>query len=87
MGGGASLVEESFHSPAAALVHDDHLDDLLALNEGVWAAFSRVGGAKHCQGCCQSQLGGVRTGHMVGLEQPIRAGLGHVVGLQQPIVN
>lgn len=72
--GRRSLAEEGLHPPSAALVHDDHLDDLLALDEGFWAEVPGLDGAE--QGGWGSQ--GQRHGLIAGLAQ--------LIGLQ-PVVN
>ena len=73
MGGGA-LAEESLHPSSPALVHADHLDDLLALNECLWAELPRLSGAVQGWGGGQGQSSG------------FNAGLAQLVGLQ-PVVN
>lgn len=72
--GGRPLAEEGFHPPPPALVHNDHLDDLLALDERIWAEIPGLDGAE--QGGWSSQ--GQRCG--------LNAGLAQLIGLQ-PVVN
>lgn len=69
-----ALAEEGFHPPPSALVHDDHLDDLLALDERFWAELPSLDGAE--QGGWSSQ--GQRRG--------LNAGLAQLICLQ-PVVN
>lgn len=72
--GGRALAEEGLHPPSPALVHDDHLDDLLALDERFRAQLARLHGAE--QGGRRGQ--GQRCG--------LNAGLAQLIGLQ-PVVN
>lgn len=51
--GGWALAEEGLHPSSPALVHDNHLDDLLALDECFWAEVSSLDGAE--QGWWRSQ--------------------------------
>lgn len=44
--GGGALAEEGLHPPSSALVHHDHLDDLLALDERFRAEVPGLDGAK-----------------------------------------
>lgn len=44
--GGRTLAEEGLHPPSSALVHDDDLHDLLALDERFWAEFPGLDGAE-----------------------------------------
>lgn len=69
-----ALAEEGLHPPSPALVHNDHLDDLLALDECFWAELPGLDGAE--QGGWRSQ--GQRCG--------LNAGLAQLIGLQ-PVVN
>lgn len=71
---GRALAEECLHPPTPALVHDDHLDNLLALDECFRAKLSGLDGAE--QGGWRSQ--GQRRG--------LNAGLAQLIGLQ-PVVN
>ena len=72
--GSWALAEEGLHPPSPALVHDNHLDYLLALDECFWAELSGLDGAE--QGGRRSQ--GQRRG--------FNAGLAQLIGLQ-PVVN
>lgn len=72
--GRRSLAKESLHPPSSALVHNYHLDDLLALDECFWAEVPGLDGAE--QGGWGSQ--GQRHGLIAGLAQ--------LIGLQ-PVVN
>lgn len=72
--GGRPLAEEGLHPPSPALVHNDHLDDLLALDERVWAQVPGLDGAEQGGRCSQGQGGG------------LNAGLAQLIGLQ-PVVN
>lgn len=72
--GGWALTEKGLHPPSPALVHDNHLDDLLALDERFWAEISGLDGAEEGRWCSQGQ----RHGLNAGLAQLIRL---------QPVVN
>lgn len=72
--GSRALAEEGLHPPSPALVHHDHLDNLLALDERFWAELPGLDGAE--QGGRRSQ--GQRRG--------LNAGLAQLIGLQ-PVVN
>lgn len=72
--GGWALAKEGLHPPSSALVHDDHFDNLLALDECFWAEFSGLDGAEQSRGCSQGQRRG------------LNAGLAQLIGLQ-PVVN
>lgn len=72
--GGRALAEEGLHPSSPALVHDDHLYDLLALDECFWAELSRPDGAEEGRGRSQGQGRG------------LNAGLAQLIGLQ-PVVN
>lgn len=71
---GRPLAEEGFHPPSPTLVHNDHLDYLLALDECFWAELPGLDRAE--QGGSSSQ--GQRRG--------FNAGLAQLIGLQ-PVVN
>lgn len=73
MSGGA-LAEEGLHPAPPTLVHDDHLDDLLTLDERLWAEVPGLDGAE--------QGGGRSQGEGRGLN----AGVAQLIGLQ-PVVN
>ena len=73
MGGGA-LAEESLHPPSPALVHHDHLDDLLTLDECFWAELPGLDGAEQSRWGSQGQRRG------------LNAGVAQLIGLQ-PVVN
>lgn len=68
--GGRSLAEESLHPTSSTLVHNNHLDDLLALNESFWAELPGLDGAEQSGGCSQGQRCG------------LNAGLAQLIGLQ-----
>lgn len=51
--GGRALAEECLHPSSPALVHDNHLDNLLALDECFWAEISGLDWAE--QGGWRSQ--------------------------------
>lgn len=68
-----ALTEESLHPPSPALVHNDHLDDLLALDECFWAELSGLDGAEEGGWCGQGQRCG------------LNAGLAQLIGLQPPL--
>lgn len=51
--GGRALAEEGLHSSPTALVHDYHLDDLLALDECFWTEFPGLYGAEQGRWCSQ----------------------------------
>lgn len=72
--GGRALAEESLHSPSPALVHHNHLDYLLALDECVWAKVS---------GRNRAEQGGWRG---QGQRRRLNTGLAQLIGLQ-PVVN
>lgn len=72
--GSRALTEEGLHSPSPALVHDNHLDDLLALDERFWAEVSGLDGAEE---------GGWRG---QGQRHRLNAGLAQLIRLQ-PVVN
>lgn len=69
-----ALAEEGLHPSSSTLVHNDHLDNLLALDESFWAEVSGLDWAE--QGGWRSQ------GQGCGLN----AGLAQLIGLQ-PVVN
>lgn len=48
-----ALAEKCLHSSSSTLVDDDHFDNLLALDEGLWAQLSGRNGAE--QGGWSSQ--------------------------------
>lgn len=72
--GRRSLAKESLHPPSSALVHNYHLDDLLALDECFWAEVPGLDGAEHGGWGSQGQRHG------------LIAGLAQLIGLQ-PVVN
>lgn len=72
--GSRALAEEGLHPPSPALVHHNHLDNLLALDERFWAKLPRLDGAEQGGWCCQGQSRG------------FSAGLAQLIGLQ-PVVN
>lgn len=72
--GRRALAEKRLHPSPSALVHNDHLDNLLALDEGLWAELSGLDGAEQGGGCSQGQGCG------------LNAGLAQLIGLQ-PVVN
>lgn len=72
--GRRSLAEEGLHATPSALVHHDHLDDLLALDERFWAEVPGLDGAEQ----------GGRGGQ--GQRHGLIAGLAQLIGLQ-PVVN
>jgi len=72
--GSRALAEEGLHPPSPTLVHNNHLDDLLTLDECFWAKLSRLDGAE--QGGCRRQ----------GQRHRLNAGLAQLIGLQ-PVVN
>lgn len=51
--GSRALAKEGLHPPSPALVHDYHLDDLLALDECFWAELPCLDGTE--QGGWRSQ--------------------------------
>lgn len=68
------MAEEGLHPPSPTLVDDNHLDDLLALDERFWAELPGLDRAE--------QGGGSRQGQSRGLS----VGMAQLVGLQ-PVVN
>lgn len=72
--GGRALAEEGLHAASPALVHHDHLHDLLALDERVGSQLPGLGGAEKSRGRGQGQRRG------------LNAGLAQLIGLQ-PVVN
>lgn len=72
--GGGALAEEGLHPAPPALVHDNHLDDLLALDERFWAEVSGLDGTE--EGGWRGQGQGRR----------LNAGLAQLIRLQ-PVVN
>lgn len=44
--GSRALAEKCLHPPSPALVHNDHLNNLLALDEGFWAELPGLDGAE-----------------------------------------
>lgn len=72
--GGRALAEEGLHPPSPALVHNNHLDDLLALDECFWAELPGLDGTEQGGRCSQGQRRG------------LNAGLAQLIGLQ-PVVN
>lgn len=71
---GRPLAEEGLHAPSPALVHHNHLDDLLALDERLRAQLPGLDGAEQ---------GGRRR---QGQRRRLNAGLAQLIGLQ-PVVN
>lgn len=65
--GSRALAEEGFHPPSPTLVHNNHLDDLLALDKCFWADLPGLDWAE--QGGWRSQ--GQRCGLNDGLAQLI----------------
>lgn len=72
--GGRALAEEGLHPPSSTLVHNNHLDNLLALDKCFWAEFSGLDGAEQSGRCSQGQ------------RWRLNAGLAQLIGLQ-PVVN
>ena len=72
--GGRALTQEGLHPPSPTLVHDYHLDDLLALDECFWAELPGLDWTE--QGRWRGQ--GQRCG--------LNAWLAQLIGLQ-PVVN
>lgn len=72
--GGRALAEEGLHAAPPTLVHHDHLDDLLALDERVGPQLPGLDGAEQSRGGGQGQRRG------------LNAGLAQLIGLQ-PVVN
>lgn len=72
--GGWALAQEGLHSASPALIDDDHLYDLLALDERFWAELSGLDGTEQGRGRSQGQRRG------------LNAGRAQLIGLQ-PVVN
>lgn len=67
--GSWALAEECLHSPSSTLVHNNHFDNLLALDECFWAELSSLDGA---------EKGGWRS---QGQRHGLNAGLAQLIGL------
>lgn len=72
--GGRALAEEGLHPPSPALVHHNHLNNLLALDQCFWTELSSLDRAE--EGGWSGQ----------GQRRWLNAGLAQLIGLQ-PVVN